>query len=271
MRAERSNVQPISSLTSEVAQNLLGVCFDIDDTITRHGTLELSAYAALFDLARAGLRLIAVTGRPLGFAEVAARMWPIAAAVGENGAGFVARAEQGIQLGYWDDEALRVQQALRLREIRARVARELPHVVVSSDNWARRCDLAFDVGEEVQLPRADVDQLVAIIEAEGARATVSSVHAHAQLGDHDKAQGVARAAATLWGLSAEQVQRGFLFVGDSGNDAAAFGWFEHSAGVANVSRFLDRLPHPPRYVAEAECGAGFAEIAGVLLRRRAGT
>jgi len=44
-------------------------------------TLIIGAYAALFDLARAGLRLIAVTGRPLGFAEVAARMWPIAAAV----------------------------------------------------------------------------------------------------------------------------------------------------------------------------------------------
>jgi HAD superfamily hydrolase (TIGR01484 family) len=248
---------------------LLGVCFDIDDTVTRHGTLELSAYAALFDLARAGLRLIAVTGRPLGFAEVAARMWPIAAAVGENGAGFAARAAHGVSLGYWDDAALRSQQALRLREIRERVASELPQVVVSSDNWARRCDLAFDVGEEVQLPRPEVDQLVAIIQAEGARATVSSVHAHAQLGDHDKAQGVARAAHTLWGLSAEQVKQGFLFVGDSGNDAAAFAWFEHSAGVANVRRFLDRLPVPPRYVAEAEYGAGFAEIAQLLLSKRA--
>jgi HAD superfamily hydrolase (TIGR01484 family) len=261
-------VEPIRSLPAAHARHLSGVCFDIDDTITRHGTLELEAYAALFQLARAGLRLIAVTGRPLGFAEVAARMWPIAAAVGENGAGFVARAAHGVQLGYWDDDATRARQAQHLEGIRQRIARELPHVQLSSDSWARRCDMAFDVGEEVQLPRSDVDRLVAIIQAEGALATVSSVHAHAQLGQHDKAQGVARAAHVLWGLGSEEVRERFLFVGDSGNDAAAFAWFEHSAGVANVARFLDRIPVAPRYVAEAEHGAGFAEIARVLLDLR---
>lgn len=261
-------MQSIRSLPADAARDLLGVCFDIDDTITRHGTLELSAYAALFQLAQAGLRLIAVTGRPLGFAEVAARMWPIAAAVGENGAGYATRAAHGIQLGYWDDEPTRARQAVQLEAIRQRVGREMPHVQLSSDHWARRCDMAFDVGEEAQLPRAEIDQLVAIIRAEGALATVSSVHAHAQLGQHDKALGVARAAHTLWGLSAEQVQRGFLFVGDSGNDAAAFAWFAHSAGVANVARFLDRLPVAPRYVADAEYGAGFAEIAHELLQKR---
>ena len=258
---------PIASLSAETAQSLLGVCFDIDDTVTRHGTLELAAYAALFALQGAGLRLIAVTGRPLGFAEVAARMWPIAAAVGENGAGFASRSGHGITLGYWDDVETRAQQSALLTQIRARVAAEMPAVQVSSDNWARRCDLAFDVAEEAQLSRAEIDQLVAIIRSEGAQATVSSVHAHAQLGDHDKAQGVARAAHTLWGLTPAEVQRRFLFVGDSGNDGAAFAWFEHSAGVANVRRFLDRLPRAPRYVAEAECGAGFAEIARVLLGR----
>lgn len=261
-------MEPIRSLPAEAARRLTGVCFDIDDTITRHGTLELSAYAALFQLAAAGLRLIAVTGRPLGFAEVAARMWPIAAAVGENGAGYAARRGQAIELGYWDDAPIRSQQAARLSAIRARVAREMPQVLVSSDNWARRCDLAFDVGEEQQLSRAEVDQLVAIIRSEGALATVSSVHAHAQLGQHDKAQGVARAAHALWGMSAEEVQEAFLFVGDSGNDAAAFAWFTYSAGVANVARHLDRLPRPPRYVATAQCGEGFAEIAHELLAKR---
>ena len=261
-------MQPIRSLPADAARQLTGVCFDIDDTVTRHGTLELSAYAALFRLAEAGLRLIAVTGRPLGFAEVAARMWPIAAAVGENGAGYAARRGHALELGYWDEAPIRAQQAARLTAIRERVAREMPQVVVSSDNWARRCDLAFDVGEEQQLPRVEIDQLVAIIQAEGALATVSSVHAHAQLGRHDKAQGVARAAQALWGMSADQVQQQLLFVGDSGNDAAAFAWFAQSAGVANVARHLDRLPQPPRYVASAECGAGFAEIAHELLAKR---
>jgi hydroxymethylpyrimidine pyrophosphatase-like HAD family hydrolase len=264
-------VQPIDALPSEIACRLSGVCFDVDDTLTRHGVLELSAYAALFELRQAGLKLIAVTGRPLGFAEVLARMWPIDAAVGENGAGFMARTGAHTRVEYWDDEGARRMQAEQLARIRARVARELPELCISSDGWARRCDLAFDVGEEVQVPRARVDQLVAIIEAEGARASVSSVHAHAQLGDHDKARGAARAAALLWRLGAEEVRERFLFVGDSGNDAAAFAWFAHSAGVANVAKYLDRLPVAPGFVANAECGAGFAEIVRVLLAKRAQT
>jgi hypothetical protein len=264
-------VQPIDALPSEIACRLSGVCFDVDDTLTRHGVLELAAYAALFELKQAGLKLIAVTGRPLGFAEVLARMWPIDAAVGENGAGFVARAGQRARVEYWDDMGARRLQAVQLARIRTRVARELPELRVSSDGWARRCDLAFDVGEEVQVPRARIDQLVAIIEAEGARATVSSVHAHAQLGDHDKARGAARAAELLWRLSAEEARERFLFVGDSGNDAAAFAWFAHSAGVANVAKYLDRLPVPPGFVASAECGEGFAEVARVLLAKRAET
>jgi HAD superfamily hydrolase (TIGR01484 family) len=262
-------VQPIRALPAATARSLAGVCFDIDDTVTRHGVLELAAYAALFDLRRAGLKLIAVTGRPLGFAEVVARMWPVDAAVGENGAGFAARDALRTRVEYWDDEATRQGQAQRLAQIRARVARELPEVRVSSDAWARRCDLAFDVGEEVKLPRSRVEQLVAIIEAEGAYATVSSVHAHAQLGEHDKARGVARAAEVLWGLPPAELQRRFLFVGDSGNDAAAFAWFLHTAAVANVTLFLDRLPVQPGFVADGECGEGFAEIARVLLASRA--
>jgi HAD superfamily hydrolase (TIGR01484 family) len=261
-------VKPIASLPVEDARSLLGVCFDVDDTVTRHGVLEQSAYAALSELARSGLKLIAVTGRPLGFAEVIARMWPVDIAVGENGAGFIARAQHGLTLGYWDEASVRLSQQKRLREIRARVAHELPHVKVSSDNWARRCDLAFDVGEEEHLPPTEIDRLVALLRDEGANTTVSSVHAHAQLADHDKARGVARAAHELLGMPAEQVRTRFMFVGDSGNDAAAFAWFAHTAGVANVRKFLDRLSVPPKYVAEAECGQGFAEIARTLLTKR---
>jgi HAD superfamily hydrolase (TIGR01484 family) len=263
-----AGVQPIASFAAQDARALLGVCFDIDDTITKQGVLEASAYNALFDLARAGLKLIAVTGRPLGFAEVAARMWPVDLAVGENGAGYIARRGHGLHCGYWDEASVRLVQQQKLREIRARVAHEMPHVKVSSDNWARRCDLAFDVGEEERLPRAEIDRLIALLRAEGAHTTVSSVHAHAQLSDHDKALGVARAAHEVLGLSADELRTRFLFVGDSGNDAAAFAWFAHTAGVANVTHFLDRLSVPPRYVAQAERGEGFAEIARTLLQKR---
>jgi HAD superfamily hydrolase (TIGR01484 family) len=261
-------VLPLDQLPHESARALLGVCFDIDDTVTTHGTLDPEAYNALFALRAAGLRLLAVTGRPLGFAEIVARMWPVDAAVGENGAGFIARVGTSLRTGYWDSLELRTSQQNKLAAIRERVARELPEIAVSSDAWARRCDLAFDIGEQTSVAELDIARLVALIENEGARASVSSIHAHAQLGDHDKARGVLHAARELWSLDADAVQRGFLFVGDSGNDAAAFSWFELTAGVANVTSHLGRLPKPPRFVATRACGAGFAQIAGALLRAR---
>jgi HAD superfamily hydrolase (TIGR01484 family) len=262
-------VKPITDLPVAVARSLEGLCFDIDDTVTTHGTLDLAAYAAMHELKRAGLKLIAVTGRPLGFAEIVARTWLVDAAVGENGAGYVARSGRELRTGYWDDEATRREQAERLANIRARVADEMPHVHVSSDGWARRCDLAFDVGEHVTLPRSDIDLLVRILSDEGANVTVSTVHAHAQLGDHDKACGLALAARELFGHDAEHTRERFAFVGDSGNDAAAFAWFDTSIGVANVRSFIDRLPVPPRYVTHASHGEGFAEAARVLLSKRA--
>jgi hypothetical protein len=259
-------VQPITQLAPDALRSLRGVCFDVDDTVTTHGTLDPAAYAAMFALKESGLKLLAVTGRPLGFAELIARTWPVDAAVGENGAGFIAREGRGLRFGYWDPVELRARQQQTLQQIRTRVARELPEVHVSNDGWARRCDLAFDVGETVSLPRTTVDTLLALIRGEGAHASVSSIHAHAQLGDHDKARGIALAARELWGLG--EVADHFLFVGDSGNDAAAFSYFALTVGVANVVNHLDRLPKPPGYVTAASFGAGFAELAGEIVRAR---
>jgi hypothetical protein len=47
-----------------------------------------------------------------------------------------------------------------------------------------------------------------------------------------------------------------------------FEFFPHSVGVANVRRFADRLPAPPKYVTSREAGAGFAELANFLLAER---
>jgi len=261
-------VLPIAQLDPELARSLVGVCFDIDDTVTTHGVLDADAYASLNALKAAGLKLLAVTGRPLGWAELVARMWPVDGAIGENGAGYVARRGNRLHFGYWDDDATRQIQAERLTAIRAQVAREMPQVRVSNDSWARRCDLAFDVNEYESLPPEEIEQLTSLLRSQGANVTVSSVHAHAQLGSHDKASGVVRAAEELFGLDSAGVKSRFMFVGDSGNDAAAFAWFELTAGVANVSRFLDRLPVPPRFVSSASYGQGFAEIANIVLRLR---
>ncbi|MBW1874764.1 MAG: hypothetical protein JRI98_05140 [Deltaproteobacteria bacterium] len=140
-----------------------GVVFDIDDTVTRNGVLEPDAYAAMHLLADGGFELVAVTGRPLGWTDVIARLWPVRVAVGENGAGWAWVDDAGTHEGYFCTEAERSKQAALLDTIRRKAKSAMPHVQTTNDDRHRRCDLAFDVGESVSLPRAEIDALVALI------------------------------------------------------------------------------------------------------------
>ncbi|HJL14787.1 MAG TPA: HAD-IIB family hydrolase [Sandaracinaceae bacterium LLY-WYZ-13_1] len=263
-------MRALGAMSPATRAGLRGVIFDVDDTLTTHGTLTAEAYASLFSLRDAGLRLIAVTGRPLGWTDAMAASWPVDLAVGENGAGWAWRRGRGLELGYFDDEATRRRHASLLAEVRSRVAARFEEIAVAGDQPARRCDLAFDVGEEASVPAARVAELVDTIEAAGARATVSSVHAHAVPGGWDKARGVVRAARDALGEDLDADRAAWLFVGDSGNDAAAFAHFEHTVGVANVRAHLPRLEVPPRWVTEAARGAGFVELAAALTEGRDG-
>ncbi len=259
-------MQPIAEMSTEQARAIEGVVFDVDDTLTSAGIVEEEAYSALFRLRDAALHRIAVTGRPLGWIEPLAQLWPIDVGVGENGAGWLWRDGKIAREAFFEEDA-----GAEMRErIRARVRAELPHVREATDGRLRRRDLAFDVGETVRLPREQIAALVAVIEECGARCVVSSVHAHAAAGAWDKAKGAVRAAHEVLGIDAERLRERFLFVGDSGNDAAAFAYFANSAGVANVREHLDRLPIAPRWIARQERGRGFAEIVETLLARREG-
>jgi HAD superfamily hydrolase (TIGR01484 family) len=261
-------MQPIAEFDAGVARALRVVVFDIDDTLTRAGRIEEHAYSALWQLQAAGLTLIAVTGRPLGFAEIVARTWPVDAAVGENGAGFIRVTGSGMHYGFYAGEEERARDAELLARVRARVERDAPFAQITDDSWARRCDVAWDIGERVQLPDDRVAQLRALIEAEGARCVTSSVHAHAMTASYDKASGARLVAREVLGIDLDRERERWLFVGDSGNDAAAFAYFPISAGVANVQKHLHALPVPPRFVSLADHGRGFAEIAARVIALR---
>lgn len=261
-------MRPITELDRRACREAVGIAFDIDDTVTRGGRLELEAFQALHGLAKAGLRLVAVTGRPLGWMDVVALHWPIDAAVGENGAGWLWRDAGLLREGYFDPEEKRMEYGALFELVRRRVKDELPHVREAIDQRARRCDLAFDVGETVRLSEGDIDILVGIIEGSGARCAVSSVHAHVIPGDWDKARGIVRAVADSLGVDVETERSRWIYIGDSANDAAAFEWFPVSVGVANVRDHLPRLATPPRYITEADRGRGFAELADRVLGAR---
>lgn len=266
-----TTMEPFAHADTAMLATLDGVVFDVDDTITRGGRIERDAFDALVRLGEAGLTRVAVTGRPLGWADVMARQLPVDLVVGENGAGWVAVVEGTLVEGYFDDVATRTRHAALLENVVERVARELPDVVLANDQRARRCDAAFDVGETRTLDAPTLAALFGILEDAGMKTPVpvSTVHAHAIPGSWDKAEGVSRALGDVLGVPKEDVRTRYLFVGDSGNDAEAFAWFTHTVGVSNVRDHLARLPHRPRFVTASDRGRGFAEVVERLLAARA--
>ena len=259
-------MRPVADLAARSAE-LRGVFSDIDDTLTHDGAVVPEAYAALVRARAAGLRLVLVTGRPAGWAEVLASVWPVDAAIAENGGiAYLKRGRHLERIYFAPGDP--TEDARRLAALCDAVLGEFPFAKKSDDSGLRITDAAFDVGETQHLTGDQIDAITARSRALGARTLVSSVHAHAAFHTADKALMSARVAHLLWGETPEQTAEHYAFVGDSPNDQAAFAFFHASIGVANVARYAAVLDPPPRYVTAAANGAGFAEAIDVILADR---
>jgi HAD superfamily hydrolase (TIGR01484 family) len=262
---------PLAALSVPVRRELKGVLTDIDDTLSTHGRITALAYAAMERLRAAGLLVIPVTGRPAGWCDHIARMWPVDAVVGENGALYMrhdARAGK-LRTHFSTPPDERRAQRERLAGIAAQILREVPGCAVASDQRYRESDLAIDFCEDVpRLSADDVSRIVEIMRGEGLTAKVSSIHVNGWFGDYDKLTMTRSLLAEEFGVDLDQARERFVFVGDSPNDAPMFDYFPYSIGVANVRAFGDGGGSPPKYVTERESGAGFAELADLLLAGR---
>ncbi|MBA3454200.1 MAG: HAD family phosphatase [Deltaproteobacteria bacterium] len=254
-------MRPVAELRSS---GIRGVFSDIDDTLTHNGVIELEAYSALLRAREAGLRVVLVTGRPAGWAEVLASVWPVDAAIAENGGIAYLKREGRLERIYFDPGEP-ADDLRRLAMLADEIIREFPFARRSDDCTLRITDVAFDIGEHQQLSAAEIDALVTRCRELGARTLVSSVHAHAFMHAADKAQMSARVANVLWGESPTEVAEHYAFVGDSPNDQAAFAFFHASIGVANVARYAATLRPPPRYVTTSPNGRGFAEAIDAIV------
>jgi HAD superfamily hydrolase (TIGR01484 family) len=259
--------RPLAELPSAALAGLRGVLTDIDDTLTRDGAIEPEALAALHALAGAGLPVIAITGRPMGWSEPFARDWPVAAIVAENGAVALFRGGQGLQVEYAQDDATRARNAGRLRAVAQRVQREVPGAHLARDSAGRVTDIAVDHSEFAQLDATRVAQVVSLMQAEGMVATVSSIHINGWFGEHDKWSGARWIVRRLLGRSLDAEVERWVYVGDSTNDQLMFRHFPLSVGVANLMRFADELSDWPAFIAPGERGLGFAQVTDRLLAR----
>lgn len=275
-------MQALTLWPQEARRKLVGVFTDIDDTLTTEGAITPDALQALADLKAAGLIVIPITGRPIGWCEpfmvgTHGAAWPVDAMVAENGA--VAFAHQkGLQSAwnmreplsklYQQDAATRTDNQARMQAIAAQVMAEVPGVQLSRDSAGRETDLAFDYAEFARLSPETVQQVLAVLQRAGMQTTVSSIHIHGCFGNFNKWQGACWIAQALLGRDLPNEGDRWVFVGDSGNDQAMFAHFTHSVGVANIARFVPQLAHLPGYVTAAERGAGFAEVARAILQAR---
>jgi HAD superfamily hydrolase (TIGR01484 family) len=250
---------------------LRGLFLDIDDTLTTEGRLTADAYAALERLHDAGLVVAPITGRPAGWCDHIARMWPVDGVIGENGAFYFAydRTARRLVKRFRDDDATRAANRARLAAVRDRILREVPGAALASDQLYREADLAIDFCEDVpRLAETAVDRIIAIMHAAGMTAKASSIHVNGWFGDYDKLGMTKMFMAERYGVDLDGRRGDYAFAGDSPNDAPMFAYFPHSVGVANVRRLAHRLEHAPAYVTDAAGGAGFAELAERLLQAR---
>ncbi|HEX3098308.1 MAG TPA: HAD-IIB family hydrolase [Usitatibacter sp.] len=264
-------MRPLAGFPRERLAAVRAVLADIDDTLTTDGRLHAVAYSALERLQAAGLLVFPVTGRPAGWCDHIARMWPVDAVVGENGAFWFRHdaAARRLVKRYVIGDAERKRRGEKMAAIAARIVREVPGCAVASDQPYREADLAIDFREDVPaLPREAVARIVEIMGEEGLTAKVSSIHVNGWFGGYDKLSTTRLMLREDFGIDADAARDSLVFVGDSPNDQPMFGFFPNAVGVANVRDMADLMAVMPAWITPSRGSAGFAELADALLGAR---
>jgi hypothetical protein len=255
-------MQRLKALPSQDLGRLRGLLFDLDDTLLDHGRLLPATYESVCNLAETGLILVGCTGRPASFGQVLVRQWPIAGMVTENGLVSLSRRGNGVEL----HDPRSAQRPALQRELQriASAVRERFQLTPTDDSLGRVADTTFDLAETCNVPDETVTAAISYAHSLGARTIRSSVHLHLFLEAADKASGAIHFLQHRLGVDPSEAVWQYAFIGDSENDAACFAGFKVSVGVRNLR---GRFSLTPRYRTDAERGAGFSELARLLMAR----
>ena len=268
---------PLNTWSLQARSRITGIFTDIDDTLTTDGVITPDALGALSKLKAQGLNVIAITGRPAGWSEPFAIAWPVDAIVAENGAVLLQQMHKKelqtnenerkqLSKSYQQSHLVRADNFARIQQISQRILHDVPGTLLAQDSAGRETDMAIDHSEFTQLPPEKMAQVVAIMQAEGMNATVSSIHINGWFDSHNKLTGACWAVRELFSRDLMPEIGNWAFVGDSTNDQLMFEAFPNSIGVANVRLFEAQLASLPRYITQDARGAGFAEVAQAVLK-----
>src|SRR5215470_3206559 len=128
--------------------NVRAVFTDMDGTLTSRGRVLAPTYSALAALDNAGIPVVLVTGRPAGWAEAIARLWPVRAAVAENGG--VLFLPDGVRLRKVYSVGTTTLPRIRKRMYAAAraVAARVPGARLAADTPFTEVNLAIDWNED---------------------------------------------------------------------------------------------------------------------------
>ena len=261
-------MKPVNDFPQDKKSFIKYLLTDIDDTITNQGRIPACAFKALEDLDKAGIKVIPITGRPAGWCDHIARMWPVKGVVGENGAFYFAYDTDAKKMirRYFKTDQQRLQDKKKLAIMEKNILQQIPGCRVSADQPYREADLAIDFSEDVQaLSQMDIDKIVDIFEQEGAIAKISSIHVNGWFGNYDKLSMTKIMFKEVFKKDIEKIKENIIFSGDSPNDEPMFEYFPNSVGVANVLAFKDTLKSKPAWITKKSGGFGFSQLAEVLL------
>ena len=261
-------MKPLKQLPNAVKKKIRYVLADIDDTLTLNGRLPAVVFAAMEHLQAAGIRTVPITGRPAGWCDHIARMWPVDGLVGENGAFYFRYDDQQrkMQRRYFKSEDQRNADRQKLEKLKLKILKEIPGCRISADQSYREADLAIDYCEDIPpLTMKEVDAIVRLFEEAGARAKISSIHVNGWFGEYDKLTMTKILFSEVFKDDLKAVKEDVIFIGDSPNDVPMFQFFPQSVGVANILQFRGKIAHEPSWVTQNEGGYGFAEMVNILL------
>jgi HAD superfamily hydrolase (TIGR01484 family) len=263
-------MKPIEKMPKAVKKNIRYVLADIDDTLTLNGRLPAVVFAAMERLQKAGICMVPITGRPAGWCDHIARMWPVDGIVGENGAFYFYYDENQRKMSrrYFKSEKQRKIDSQKLEKLKSVILKKVPGCRVSADQHYREADLAIDYCEDVPpLSMKDVDRIVGLFEEAGARAKISSIHVNGWFGKYDKLTMTRILFTEVFKADLVAVKENIIFIGDSPNDVPMFQFFPRSVGVANILQFKEKITHKPAWVTRQNGGYGFAEMVDLILAK----
>ena len=261
-------MQPFFKFPSSAKEKIRYVLTDIDDTLTIDGRLPAAVFTAMEALVSAGIDVVPITGRPAGWCDHMARMWPVAGIVGENGAFYFVYDDFRKKMirRYWKEDDERQRDGQKLVQLQQKILAKVPGCAVSADQSYREADLAIDFCEDVPpLSTDEVAKIEALFQQAGAQAKISSIHVNGWFGDYDKLAMTRCFFQEVFEKSLDDICEQVLYSGDSPNDQPMFAYFHHSVGVANVMDFKDQMTDLPAWITAKPGGLGFSEMVAQLL------